>query len=124
MNERKKWSRDEEILAFNLYCKIPFAQCVKTNPKVIEVAKLIGRTPSAVAMKLGNFGAFDPELKARGVIGLTNTSALDRQIWEEFSKDWDGLAFESEKLLTLYKERNHIEDMEKLISQKEKTAKQ
>lgn len=68
----------------------------KTNPKVIEVAKLIGRTPSAVAMKLGNFGAFDPELKARGVIGLTNTSALDRQIWEEFSKDWDGLAFESE----------------------------
>lgn len=123
MNERKKWSREEAILAFNLYCKIPFAQCVKTNPKVIEVAKLIGRTPSAVAMKLGNFGAFDPELKARGVTGLTNTSALDQQIWEEFSKNWYELAFESEKLLTLYKERNHIEDVERIDFPKGKDRK-
>lgn len=109
MNERKKWSKDEEILAFNLYCKIPFSQAVKTNPKVIDLANLIGRTPSAVAMKLGNFGSFDPELKKRGVKGLTNTSMLDQQIWKEFSKNWDDLAFKSENILNFYKIEQNIE---------------
>lgn len=109
MNERKKWSKDEEILAFNLYCKIPFSQTVKTNQKVIELANLIGRTPSAVAMKLGNFGSFDPELKKRGVKGLTNTSTLDQQIWEEFSKNWDDLAFKSENILNFYKIEHNID---------------
>lgn len=70
------WTREELIIAFNLYCKIPFSKSVKTNPKVVEVAKLIGRTPSAVALKLGNFGSFDPELKKRGIVGLRNAGKL------------------------------------------------
>lgn len=93
------WTREELIITFNLYCKIPFSKSVKGNPDVINVANLIGRTPSAVAFKLGNFGSFDPDLKRRGIGGLPNASRLDKEIWEEFNRNWDELAFESESLI-------------------------
>lgn len=93
------WTREQLIITFNLYCKIPFAKTVKSNPEVIKVAKLINRTPSAVAFKLGNFGSFDEELKKRGITGLPNTSRLDKEIWDEFNSDWEELAFQSELLI-------------------------
>lgn len=97
---RNNWSREELILAFNLYCKIPFSKTVKTNPKIIELAEIIGRTPSAVAMKLGNFGRLDPELKKRGIKGLSSGSKSEEEIWNEFHNNWDYLAEESEILLS------------------------
>ncbi len=44
----------------------------------------IGRTPSAVAMKLSNLASLDPALKLRGIKGLAGASILDRAMWEEF----------------------------------------
>lgn len=99
------WTREQLIVAFNLYCKIPFAKSVQTNPDVIEVANLIGRSPGAVAFKLGNFGSFDPELRRRGIGGLPNTSRLDREIWDEFNSNWDELAYQSEIAIAKFKER-------------------
>lgn len=93
------WNREELILAFNLYCKMPFSKFVKGNPKVIELAKILGRTPSAVAMKLGNFGRLDPELKKRNIKGLSGGSKADIVIWNEFHNDWEKLVYESEQLL-------------------------
>lgn len=93
------WTREQLIIVFNLYCKIPFAKTVASNPEVIKVAKLIDRTPSAVAFKLGNFGSFDEELKKRGIKGLPNTSKLDKEIWNEFNSDWEELSFQSELLI-------------------------
>ena len=93
------WTREQLIITFNLYCKIPFSKTVKTNPDVIKTANLINRTPSAVAFKLGNFGSFDEELKKRGISGLPNTSRLDKEIWEEFNSDWEELSFQSELLI-------------------------
>jgi hypothetical protein len=49
---RRDWTRDELIVAFNLYCKIPFGRTHIRNPLVIELAKALGRTPSAVSWKL------------------------------------------------------------------------
>ena len=97
------WTREQLIVTFNLYCKIPFARSVQTNPEVIEVANLIGRTPSAVAFKLGNFGSFDPELKRRGIGGLPNASKLDREIWDEFNSNWDELTYQSELLIAKFR---------------------
>ena len=105
----KNWTREELIIAFNLYCKIPFSKSVKTNPKVIEVANLIGRTPSSVAFKLGNFGSFDPELKKRGIVGLKNAGKLDKEIWDEFNSDWEKLAYESELLISSALDRRNEE---------------
>ena len=54
MAERKNWTREETILAFDLYCKVPFSKISKTNEKIIDLAKVIGRTPSAVGLKMAN----------------------------------------------------------------------
>ena len=79
---------------------------------MIEVANLIGRTPSSVAFKLGNFGSFDPELKKRGIVGLTNAGKLDKEIWDEFNADWDSLAYESELLINEKLNRQIKEDFQ------------
>jgi putative restriction endonuclease len=99
---QKLWTRDELILAMNLYCKLPFGKLHRGNPHIINLAKLIGRTPNSVSFKLVNFASFDPSLKARGIKGAENASKLDLQIWNEFYNNWDVLPFESEKLLAKY----------------------
>lgn len=93
------WTREELILAINLYCKTPFGKMHKTNPAVIELAALIGRTPSSVGLKLGNFASFDPTLKARGIKGASNASKLDKAIWDEFYNNWDEALLQSEEML-------------------------
>lgn len=107
----KNWTKDETIVAFNVYCKVPFKSSSKSNPTIIEYANLIGRTPSALNMKIGNFGRFDPELKKRGITGLVNGSKLDEEVWNEFNGNWDKLAFESEKLIASFKNKK-IEEIE------------
>ena len=97
------WTRDELILAINLYCKIPFGTIHNRNPKVIELAQLIGRTPSSVSYKLVNFASLDPSLKARGIKGAVNASKLDAAIWNEFYNNWDAALLESERLLAAKK---------------------
>ena len=93
------WTREELILAINLYCKLPFGKMHKTNAAIIELAALIGRSPSSVALKLGNFASFDPTLKARGIKGAANASKLDKAIWDEFYNNWDEALLQSEELL-------------------------
>ena len=92
------WARDELILGFELYCRIPFRQTKANNPRVRELAQLLQRSPAAVARKLGNFGAFDPVLREQNISGLGHGSRLDRQIWDEFHSDWGGLVYEAHKL--------------------------
>lgn len=95
-NLRRGWTRDELLLAFNLYCKIPFGRMHRGNPEIIQLASVIERTPSSVAMKLVNFASLDPAHQQRKVSGLRNASRSDREIFAEFSSDWESLAFESE----------------------------
>lgn len=109
----KKWTRDELIIAFNLYCKIPFGKIHIHNPEIISLAKVLGRTPSAVSWKLANLASFDPMLKKRNIAGATHASKMDLEIWNEFNGDWNRLAFESEKLLAK-KLGKPIEDIEEI----------
>ena len=94
--ERKIWTRDESILAFNLYCRVPFGKIHSTNSVIIELAKRIGRTPSAVSMKMCNFAKFDPAHQKRNVKGLAHASKQDLAIWEEFNGDWEDLVLQSQ----------------------------
>lgn len=97
MSLRKSWTRDELIIAMNLYCKLPFGKLDRRTPIIIEVAGKLGRTPSSLAMKLNNFASLDPVQKARGIRGLSGASKADRQIWEEFETNWEQLGTESEE---------------------------
>lgn len=97
--ERKNWTRDELILAYNLYCKIPYGQFNTSSADVKVLANVIGRTPGAVAFKLVNFVSLDPRQKLLGRKGATNIGKLDKEIFEEFTANFDEMFFESEKLL-------------------------
>jgi len=96
--ERHNWTRNELILAFNLYCKTPFGRIHTRNPDIITLAKALGRTPSALSWKLANFARFDPALKKRDIAGAAHGGKLEGEIWKEFSENWESLSFESEKL--------------------------
>lgn len=109
--KQNNWSKEETIVAFNVYCKIPFQSSSKTNPTIIKYAKIIGRSPSALNMKIGNFGRLDPELKKRGITGLSNGSKMEEEVWDEFNGNWDKLAFESERLIAEFQNKN-IEETE------------
>src|SRR6056297_3090636 len=110
---QRLWTREELILAINLYCKLPFGRLHRLNPEVIHLSELINRTPSSVAYKLVNFASLDPSLKARGIKGASNASKLDKIIWEEFYKNWEDLPYESEKLLAKI-ENKPIENISKI----------
>ena len=93
------WTRDQTIIALAVYCKIPFNRVSSSHPLILKYSKIIGRSANALKMKIGNFGSFDPELKKRGIVGLSNTSQLDEQIWSEFENNWEELAIQSELLI-------------------------
>jgi putative restriction endonuclease len=62
----KKWDRHDLIIAFNLYCRMPFGKIHSRNPLIIQVAEGLKRTPSALAMKMCNFASLDPKFIAGG----------------------------------------------------------
>jgi putative restriction endonuclease len=95
----KQLTREELIIAFNLYCKIPFGKIHTHNSEIISLAKILGRTPSAVSWKLANFARLDPSLQNRNIAGASHGSKLDVEVWNEFNSDWEKLGFESEKFL-------------------------
>lgn len=98
MTRSERWTTEQLKLAFYLYCQLPFGKLHSRNAEIVELAALIGRTPSAVAMKLVNFASLDPAITSSGRSGLGNASVLDREIWEEFHADWEQLALECTRL--------------------------
>lgn len=97
-----QWTREETIIAFNLYCKIPFNRSSKTHPLVVKYANIIGRSPSALNMKIGNIGRLDPDLKRQGITGLLHGAKLELEVWNEFYDNPEHLAFESERLIAQF----------------------
>ena len=108
-----KWSKEETTLALYLYCQIPFARTKRTEPSVQRLGRIIGRTSSAVARKLGNLGAFDERLADQGISGLSHTSRLDREVWEQFKGRWEELVEASSHILAQLGSGDPIVDDEK-----------
>jgi len=94
-----KWTREHFLIALNLYRKLPFGQYDKGNSIIIQVSRQMGRTPSSLAMKLGNFASLDPVQRARGVRGLSGATPRDHEMWDEYRDDLEALGPESEQLL-------------------------
>jgi hypothetical protein len=83
----KKWTREETLLAFELYCRLPFGKLHQSTPAIVELADALGRTPSSIGMKACNFASLDPQHSDRGVVGLVNRGKLEEEIWQEFNRD-------------------------------------
>lgn len=103
------WSRDELILALDLYNRHNGRDPGGTHPDVVALSALLRemaggaglvtfRNANGVAMKLMNLRSLDPAFTANGGKGLNSASKLDRAVWEEFASDRQGLAIAAEAL--------------------------
>jgi len=97
--ENKLWTREELILALNLYLKLPFGKMHSRTPEVIKLAGIINRSAGAVAMRLTNFASVDPYHQQRGIKGLMGGIRQVQPVWDEFEHNREELLFESEQIL-------------------------
>jgi len=91
------WTRDELILALDVYLDHPTAD--QTHPAVQELSLLLNRlwgadlgqanrrNATGVSMKLGNFQRLDPAYLARGRKGLAHGGRGDQDVWNDFASD-------------------------------------
>lgn len=99
MPPRTNWTRQQLLVAFALYCRMPFGQISSRHPDIIRAAAAIGRRPAALSMKMGNLASLDPAITSTGRKGLRAASANDRAMWDEMTSDWERFAVECEQAL-------------------------
>ena len=95
---RNLWTRNEMILTLALYFQLPFGRLNHSTPEVMELAKLIGRTNNAVALRLVNFAACDPYIINSGRTGMPGGLNICMPYWEEFANKKDAFFLEAEKI--------------------------
>ncbi len=81
MARNPKWTRDELILALDLYFEVVELSGVLNRLGLPPKGQSNYRNPSSIAMKLGNFNRLDSK---RNGGGLAHGSKLDGEIWREF----------------------------------------
>ena len=93
-----KWSRDELILALNLYFKYRTHFPPKNHSDILLLSEQLNqlnkhinkdisfRNPNGVYMKLNNFKSFDPDYTDSGKVGLWRTSQADEAVWNDYSQ--------------------------------------
>lgn len=100
------------LVAFRLYCRTPFGKLHQYNPEILDLSEILGRTPSAIAMKACNFASLDPVQKARNITALGNVSRADKELWNHFLENSEEIAVEAENAyerLVVNEGRRHIE---------------
>lgn len=109
MPGKSGWTRNQLLVAFNLYCQMPFGKMHSRNPKIVKYSQLIGRTPSALAMKLTNIASLDPAIISTGRKGLKGASSADREMWNEMKNDWEHFAAESNQAMVAVESGSKLE---------------
>lgn len=101
-----RWSRDELILALDLYLRYREKPLSKNADEIAELSQFLSkmaealgvagassyRNANGVYMKLMNFRRIDPEVLAEGRVGLTRGNKDERPVWDEFAMDRPRLA--------------------------------
>jgi 5-methylcytosine-specific restriction protein A len=95
MARNPKWTRDELILALDLYFRVPRGSVNASHEKIIELSEVLNRlrsaapedpmkyrNPNGVGMKLHNFSRLD---EAVGGVGLSHGGRFEEEIWKEFA---------------------------------------
>ena len=96
MPRNRPWSKEELILALDLYFKI--GPKGKTHPDVINLSETLNRlsdastegdpdkftNPSGVGLKLSNFARLDGNYSGKG---MTHGNKLEPIVWDEFNNN-------------------------------------
>lgn len=101
MGKGKPWTREDVIIAYALYCVIPFSKVNNSNQTIKDTAAIMERSPASLKMRICNLAALDPDFLATGRAGLSGVAKLDQEVFAEFSNDWAGLSAAAEELLGL-----------------------
>ncbi len=81
------WEEDEVLLALALYLQTPYTKITSKNPRIIELAGMLGRSAGSVSLKLANLAALDPKVAAQGRKGFANYGKTDESVWSEYVPD-------------------------------------
>lgn len=90
------WSREELILALDLYLRRWHQGIAVDDPEIVELSGVLNslpihpnrpdakrfRNPNGVYMKLGNFARLDPDYRGEG---LTRGNRLEKSVWDELA---------------------------------------
>jgi putative restriction endonuclease len=106
------WTREETMLAFELYCIIPKGKDTVDNEQIIALASAINRSVNSVKLKLQNFKSYDPSYTQNGRVGLSHGSKLDEEVCKEFFQNWNDLVFETNEI----KDRLKIQQIKQTTS--------
>jgi 5-methylcytosine-specific restriction enzyme A len=92
------WSRDELVLALDLYVRFKGNPPGKSGTDVLELSELLNqmnahialdpakfRNPNGVYMKVMNFRRFDPHYTGQGKKGLQRGGKLELEVWNDFA---------------------------------------
>jgi 5-methylcytosine-specific restriction protein A len=104
------WTRDELILALDLYFREPTARGSKTHPACASLSAVLNslpihrgtpkgptfRNPSGVGMKLSNFLKYDPTYSGKG---LPAGSHAEEEVWGSFAHDLPKLSSMAKSIL-------------------------
>ena len=96
----ERWTREETILALDLYMRMNWGSIHYYEKPIMALAKKLGRSPSSLAMKMVNLGRLDPSLSERGVGGLSHGAKGEIAVWNEFADRIDLLQEERNRILT------------------------
>lgn len=113
MPRNPPWTRDELILALDLYFEVNPLHTHQGNPQISQLSDLLNklpiherssdyerfRNPAGVYMKLCNFLRLDSNYKGKG---LEAGSKLDEALWEEFANDRERLSEVGESIRRNY----------------------
>lgn len=100
MGERKIWTRENEIIAYALYCVTPLNKINISNKMIQQCAEICDKSVSSMVAKMQNYRYLDP-LVNKNVKGLSHYSKLSKKIFEEFQNDWGELSYTAENLTGL-----------------------
>ena len=104
------WTRAETILAFNLYCKIPFGRIDQRNPEIIALANRLGRTSGRSHTSLQTSRVWTPPFGNETYRVLPTAAKWTRKFGTSSKMIRDALAYESE-LLTSQPQREWADEI-------------
>jgi len=95
------WSRDELILALDLYMRHRASPPAKDSPEIEDLSEVLNqlgavlgqrtsgtyRNTNGVYMKLMNFRRFDSDYTTEGKTGLTRGNQDEARVWDQFAGD-------------------------------------
>ena len=89
-------------MVLSLYCRLPFGKFHPRDPDIVRAAEAIGRSPSALAIKIATIAGLDDATFPTGHKGLTAATSLERALWNEMQNNWDHFAAESQQAVSAF----------------------